>query len=173
MQQPWGGYGPPPQGQPGGFGPPQLYPPPGQVPIWTEQPGERDREQLRNLAIGHFVYGGLIGVSSLFSLVYVLIGLLAAAAPPTHPGDPDPMIIGGMFVVIGLGVFVLFAAKATLLILSGFGLRSQTRQMVSYIAAGLSMMTFPLGTILGVLTFVVLSKPTVKALYDQAQQRSS
>jgi hypothetical protein len=129
-------------------------------------PTERDVEQLRNLAIGHFVYAGLTGVGALFALVYVLIGLIAAAAPASSsPGAPDPMVLGGIFVAVGLFVFALFAAKCVLLIVSGIGLRAQTRMTTSYVAAALSMMTFPIGTILGVLTFVVLQRPAVKALY--------
>jgi hypothetical protein len=173
---PWAGYGPPPaqQSPAGGYGPPpQGYPPPYVDPSWAqpEPPTARDVEQLRNLAIGHFVYAGLVGVAALFSLVYVLIGFVAAAAPAS-PGGPDPLLLGGIFVVIGLAVATLLGTKAVLLILSGLGLRSQTRQMVSYVAAGLSCMTFPLGTVLGVLTFVVLSRPAIKALYRQraAQQ---
>jgi hypothetical protein len=173
---PWHGYGPPPppQNLAGGYGPPpQGYPPAYVDPRWTQpdQPTQSDVEQLRNLAIGHFVYAGIVGAGALFALVYVLIGFVAAATPAS-PGGPDPLLLGGIFVVIGLAVSALLATKAVLLILSGLGLRSQTRQMVSYVAAGLSCMTFPLGTILGVLTFIVLSRPAIKALYLQraAQQ---
>lgn len=52
--------------------------------------------------------------------------------------------------------------------LSGFAGRSLSRRrhyVFCLVAAGLACLSFPLGTALGVFTFMVLQRPSVKALF--------
>lgn len=155
MQTPWGGYGPPP----GIYRPLPLAAPP-------DQPTPQDVSQLRTVAICTFVYAALVGVASLLGLVYVAIGLAVATGAPAAPGDPSPEVIGGVFAIAGLVVCALFGAKAVLLVFSGVGMLRQKWRTASYVAAGLACANMPIGTILGVFTFLVLGRPGVRALYD-------
>jgi hypothetical protein len=155
MQNPWGGYGPPP----GTYQP--LVGMPGQMP--AAQPTQQDFDHLKTLGICTLVYSGLVGLASLFGLVYVAIGVAMAVDPG---GDPDAEAVGGIFAVMGMVICGIFAAKCILLIFSGIGLIKHKWRMASYIGAALSCMNMPLGTILGVFTFLVLGRPSVKALYD-------
>jgi hypothetical protein len=70
-----------------------------------------------------------------------------------------------VFVILGLfGVFVGVTMGA-LIIYAGRCLAKQRRLLFIYILAGLLCASFPLGTILGVLTFVVLSREDAKDLF--------
>jgi hypothetical protein len=166
---PYGGP-PPPYG-----GPPQAYgaplPPPGFRP---PAPPTDDASHLSVLAICHFVYSGFLGLSSLLGLVYVAIGIFFASSvfptpPPTAHGAPGlpPELIGGFFAAVGGFITLFLGAQAVLVLVSGLALRKRRRRTLSFVAACICCMNVPLGTALGVFTLVVLSRASVKALYDQ------
>ena len=69
-------------------------------------------------------------------------------------------IFGGIFMVIGL-------ATTVALVISGLGLRRRRRRTLSFVVACLICLNVPFGTALGVFTLIVLSRASVKALYDQ------
>lgn len=155
MQNPWGGYGPPP----GTYQPLGVMP--GQIP--AAQPTQQDLDQLKSLGIGTLVYAIFVGLLSLFGLIYVAIGIAMAADPGS---DPDAEMAGGIVAMIGLVFCGIFFSKCVLLIFSAIGLFKRKWRMVSYIGAALSIMNMPIGTVLGIFTFLVLGRPSVKALYD-------
>lgn len=155
MQYPQGGYGPPP----GIYQPLQGLP--GQPP--AGQPTQQDYDNLRMLGIGTFVYAGLVGLISLFCLIYVVVGLAMIADPG---GDPNAEVAGGVIALVGVIVCSILLAKCILLVFSGIGLLKHKWRTASYIGAALCVMNMPLGTILGVFTFLVLGRPSVRALYE-------
>jgi hypothetical protein len=158
MQNPYGGYGPPP----GVYQPLQGIP--GQLP--ATQPTQQDYDQLKTLGICTLVYAGFVGLVSLFCLIYVAVGVAMVADPGS---DPDAQTAGGIVALIGVIICSFFLAKCLLLVFSGIGLLKHKWRTVSYVGAGLSCMNMPLGTILGVFTFLVLGRPSVRALYDASR----
>ncbi len=85
-----------------------------------------------------------------------------------HSGGPPPAWFGLIFMGIG-AVFVLVGWTAGgLLLLSGFFLLRRRHRVFSMVIAGISCLQVPFGTILGVLTLVVLQRPTVHALYQRS-----
>ena len=126
----------------------------------------RAEEHLGQLAIGYSVLGGLMIPGSLVFLVHVVLGtvMLAGGMDDGHGSGP-PEAVGLVFVILGLfGVFVGLTMGA-LIIYAGRCLAKQRRMIFIYILAGLLCASFPLGTILGVLTFVVLSREDTKDLF--------
>jgi hypothetical protein len=55
-------------------------------------------------------------------------------------------------------------------ILSGRFIAKRRRKLFSLIVAGLSCLSFPLGTALGVFTFIVLLRDTIPELYGERRQ---
>jgi len=155
--QPGYGQAPPPGGY-GGYG--------GHVPI---PPRNDDAQHLSILSICTFVYAGLTAMLSLFGIVYVVLGVaMATAIPPGPAGGPPPAAIGGVFAVFG-AIFTLVGLAVTVaLVFSGLGLRRRRRRTLSFVVACLVCINIPFGTLLGVFTLIVLSRPSVKALYDQS-----
>jgi hypothetical protein len=126
------------------------------------QPTTADEEQLRILAICTLVYACTIGLASIVVFFcYVCIALAAMA-----DADDGSVIAGGIVFVLGLVVSGLFFAKSALMVFSAIGLFKRTWRGFSYAMAGLSCMNVPIGTALGVFTFVVLDRPGVRALYE-------
>lgn len=139
--------------------------PSGPAPFAPATFGPNDQSNLRLLSIFHYVYAGLLTLLILFFGIYVVIGAAMIAAPGS--GGHDAQLGGGILLGFGLLVVALIAAKVTLLIVAARSLVTHRRHTLCMVAAALSCLTFPLGTILGVFTLVVLVKPTVKAEFDR------
>jgi len=139
---------------------------------WPAQTNE-DEQHLNVLAICHFVYAGLLGLAGMAGVVYVILGFAIGAAVATSgaSGGAGPAAaIGGLFAFIGGLVTLLLWGKATCLIISAMGLRRHRRRTFSFVIACLSCAAVPLGTVLGIFTILVLSRPSVKAMYAYAEQ---
>ncbi len=137
------------------------------------EPSERqaiiDREHLRVLPVFYWVSGGFWALYGLFMAAYfILIGATFAAIPLEESGAP-PVGFGWMF--IGMGVFALLivALFVTLKIMAGFWMLKRKNRIATMVAAAVSCFEFPYGTLVGVLTFIVLARPSVVALYESPE----
>jgi hypothetical protein len=147
--------------------PPQYapqYPPVG--------PNAEDESHLNTLAICHFIYAGFAALGGLVGLVYVVMGIAVAAsmasAPPSgSAGGPPPALFGGIFAAVGGGIMLFVWTLAALVVYSGLCLKRRQKRTFSFVIACVCCMNVPLGTALGVFTLVVLSRASVKALYDR------
>jgi hypothetical protein len=150
----------------------------------TSMPGaalvNRDLEHLKMLSIFWYVWAGLTALGGCFALIYVVLGAAMMAAPPgamagaTQPGSPSqpsPAAIGGMFMGMGGCIMVFVLGLALLSFFTARGLAKHRNRTFCMIAAGLACLSIPLGTVLGVFTLVVLSRPSVAALFAQNQAR--
>jgi hypothetical protein len=74
--------------------------------------------------------------------------------------------VGLIFIFLG-SVFILAGwTIAGLMIVLGVKLRRRTSRTLCIVAAGIECISMPFGTILGVLTIVLLMKDSVKALFE-------
>lgn len=131
----------------------------------TSQLTNDDISQLKSLALAHVIIGWLGVVFSLFPLIYVALGIgmlsgaLDAEAPP---------FVGWLFVGLGVTIVILGEAASICVILSGRHLKQRTGYTFSFVVACVSCISVPVGTILGILTIIVLSRPAVKAAFGKA-----
>ena len=148
-----------------------AYPPPG---LTEEVQRIQDREHLRLLVIGHYVYAGISALFSLFPLVYVGFGLLMALAPSAGAaasgGGPPPQIFGLFFAAVGGAIFLLGETMAALTYLAGRSVKQRKSRVFVMVIGAINCLNMPLGTLLGVFTFVVLSRQTVRAEFEGALQ---
>ena len=128
-------------------------------------PPEQDLEHLRLLSIFHYIAGGLLAVMSFIPLIHVILGFLFLHRPNLFPGAGQQQLpaelMGTLFVVIGAAVILFGWVSAGLVLLAG---RFLARR--GLIVAGVSCLSFPFGTALGVFTLVVLLRPSVKPLFS-------
>lgn len=127
-----------------------------------------DEEHLRLLPVMYWILGGLDIFISLYGLFYVAMGVVFAMVPFDSASEPPPAFLGWFFVAIGLGFMLMFGASAALKIATGFWIRKRRRRTASLVMAGISCLSMPFGTMVGVLTFIVLLRPSVEALYAGA-----
>jgi len=128
-----------------------------------------DEEHLRLLRIAYFVQGGITVFFSLFGLMYVFMGLLVSSMPvPNAAGaGPPPRFVGIIFALFGSAFLVAGAIFAVLQFLAAQGLGRRRSRTLCMVAAAVSCLFIPYGTVLGVCTFMVLGRSSVRALFSE------
>lgn len=145
-----------------------------------------DAENLNALALCHFILGGVTAAFSCLFIMHIVIGAMtihnpgmftprpmpqAAPSVPPYPYPLFPPAMGYMFVIMGtiavLGGWTLGALTAY----AGRCMKARRNFLFILIIAGCNCgFVMPLGTVLGVFTFIVLLRPTVKTLFDKQRQ---
>jgi hypothetical protein len=137
-----------------------------------------DLSHLRALSICHYVWGGLMLALSSLAIGYIIVGAMIASgrltfpAPPPSPGATTvatnaapPALFGAVFITAGSCALLFGWTFGILTILSGRWIAQRRRRTFSLVIAGINCASFPFGTLLGVFTFIVLLRPSVKAMY--------
>lgn len=134
-----------------------------------------DDEHLRLLRIGYFVAAGADAFFALFPLIYVVIGIVVAVSLPgsRRPGEPSPAVFGLLFAFIGLAISIFIGSQAVLKFLTARALERRHRRTLCMITAGLSCFQLPWGALLGIFTFMLLSRPSVKELFNPTADHMS
>jgi len=129
-----------------------------------------DLRQLQLLSVFHYVVGGLTGLFALFPVIHLVMGLgmLGGDFGDSAAGPLSPRLFGWIFVAIASLMIVLGLALAGLMVYAGRCIARRRRHLLCLVVAGLSCVMMPLGTVLGVFTLVVLTRPRVRALFPEA-----
>ena len=127
----------------------------------------RDDEHLKLLEIFHYILGALSFLGALGGVLYMFAGLfffqrVAASAPSAPPAE-----MGWLFAFVGAVIALLCAAIGVCLIIAGRSLTARRNRTFCMVVAGINLLHFPLGTLLGVFTFIVLMRPSVAAQFDR------
>ena len=129
----------------------------------------RDRADLSLLGTLHYALGAMIGLFACIPLVHVGLGLAMMLSPQSFSSggkEPPPFWFGGLFFAIGLAVMVMGWAFAALLLRAGFLLKRARSHTFCMVIAFFELPNVPIGTALGAWTLSVLTRPSVKALFD-------
>lgn len=129
---------------------------------------DQDSEYLRLLSIFHYVLAGLVGLVSMFPLVHVGIGIAILTGQLDDGGDPPPAFFAWMLIAIPLAMVLVGLGLAIAIAIGGRKLQRQRSYVYCLVIAGIECMLFPIGTSLGVLTLIVLLRPTVKERFGVA-----
>jgi len=137
-------------------------------PLMRDQ-RKTDLDHLRMLSIFHFVIAGLaiVGLGFL-GLHYAFMHTFM-----TNPemwknqkgGGPPPEQFFAIFKWFYIVFGALLVAGGVANLLSGLFLRKRTNRVFSLIVAGVDCLQFPFGTALGVFTFIVLLRDSVREIY--------
>jgi hypothetical protein len=127
-----------------------------------------DEEHLRLLSLGYLVSAGLSVFFSLFGLMYATMGSMMAGVPKLDSGAPQPdfAAMRYFFLVFGLGWTAISLAFAALEFHTSRCLQKRRSRVFCMVVAALNCPAFPHGTILGVATFLVLSRSSVERVFD-------
>ncbi len=134
-------------------------------------------EHLRLLSIFHYVVGGIAVLVSFFPLLYSAMGgciLYAARHPAGLPNNqsPLPSILGWFFIAFGALFFLAGIAMAICILFAGGSLSRPRHYWFAFVVACIECIFVPFGTILGVLTIIVLSRESVKGLFSTAMMQA-
>jgi len=132
-----------------------------------------DEEHLRLLSIFHYISGALTLFVSLifliqffiFSVIFdeIIMGVSNYTLVGYYNFDPE---IFSILVYMWIVLFFVFIAFGIAQILSGNYLKARKNRVYSFVIAIINILSFPYGTILGVMTIIVLSRSSVIELYQ-------
>jgi len=131
-----------------------------------------DDEHLKLLSLGYVISAGVTAFFSLFGLMYVFMGAVVAAAlahipaSATKTPQPPPAFVGWILSGFGLAIFLLGLGFAALKLRTAFCIKRRTSRTFCMVIAGISCLGVPYGTVLGVLSFIVLGRDSVARQFD-------
>jgi hypothetical protein len=123
-----------------------------------------DNEHLRLLRIGYFVSAAQTAIFIPVGLLYAGMGVMFSQLPTG--AAPPPSFVSWLFGLLGAGFAGLAAVGATLKLLTAIRLKERRSRVMCLIAAGLSCMEIPYGTMLGIWTFIVLGRASVRRQFE-------
>lgn len=125
---------------------------------------DQDLEYLRLLAIFHFVVGGLALLVACIPLLHLLVGVgLATGAFDTT--EPLARAVGAAIAVFAAVGIVAGWGFGIALVAAGRFLVSRRHHTYCLVMAALACVFVPFGTVLGVLTIIVLMRPSVRTAF--------
>ncbi len=128
-------------------------------------PSSEDSQHLKWLSIGHYVYAVMMAGWSLFGAFFIAMGMTLGNLPQGARNPPPPMF-GFVFAAFGAMFMLGFLALAVATGFAGRNLARRKNHVFCLVIAGLDCTWFPIGTTLGALSFAVLLRPSVKALFE-------
>jgi hypothetical protein len=129
---------------------------------------DKDLEHLKLLGIFHYIWGALACLAGLIGVVYLIIGVALMMSPPDSSDDSSSSVAGGA-VLIGLGIviFLICEIYGIAAIMAGGKYRKHQRgYWFCFVLAIITLLSFPIGTILGIFSLIVLNRPSVKTLFQ-------
>jgi ribosomal protein S18 acetylase RimI-like enzyme len=138
-------------------------------PLMRDQ-RKADLDHLRLLAIFHFIVAALsiVGLGLLFLHYSFMHSIMANPEVWKNQknGAPPPEQIMEIFKWFCLFFGAVLIASGVANLLSGWFIQKKRHRLFSLIIAGLNCLHFPFGTVLGVFTFAVLLRDSVRELYE-------
>jgi hypothetical protein len=128
----------------------------------------KDEGDLNTLSILHYVWTALLGCSTLGIVAYFLLIAGVVADSGRGHGTGHEAAAAGIVLLIGVFIALFTVPVVVLHFVAAAGLKKHTRYILIMVMAGFTCLSFPLGTALGVWTFMVLGRPSVKALFGRA-----
>jgi nitrogen fixation/metabolism regulation signal transduction histidine kinase len=132
---------------------------------------EKDLEHLKLLGVFHYIWGALSLVGGLFLGAYiVVIGVVLMTSPPSSSSTEDSgatSVAGGVVIGIGVVVFLIVVVYGVLTLMAGGKYRKhQGGYLFCFILAIVTLVIGGIpGIALGIFSLMVLSRPSVKALF--------
>jgi len=145
-------------------------------PVDTAIQAARDADHLKLLEIGFYISGVMTALRFFWFLAlaafFTLAGMGSTYATKHFPsgttGNPPPAFV--FFIIAGVFGTILFLTLvfAGLEIYAGRCLKERRRPILVQVVAAFYCLSIPWGTALGVFTFMVLNRPSVKPLFAQS-----
>jgi hypothetical protein len=115
---------------------------------------------------------GLSVLTALICSIYIVMGgmMMSGSMTPTTGSRHDAEalhMMGGMFLGIGVFCMLLTLTMAVFEFLVARRIVERRSRLMCLIVAGINCLSVPLGTVLGVFTFIVLFRPQVAASFEQ------
>ena len=123
----------------------------------------KDEEHLKLLMIGHYVLAAKSALMGSIPVIHLFLGLVFLLTGGGKSGPPAG--VGVLFILIGLFAIAVGWTMAIAYFTAGRCLSRRSGYRKCRIAAGIGCLFVPFGTVMGILTFLALDRPGVRALF--------
>lgn len=135
----------------------------------------RDREHLKLLSVGYYVMAGMKVFGSLILVLYIMMGgmMMAGGFYDASQDREDAAVfqmMGGIMVAGSVLLIALLWLQAFLECVVAQRLVQCRSRTFCFVVAGIGCLNFPFGMLLGVFTFLVLSRPSVSRCFDRQRE---
>ncbi len=140
--------------------PPQYYVP-------QNQPNQ-DESHLKTLSICYYIYGGLCCFAFLMMLLWLSVVPIMMDIPRQEIQGPEFEMVThafSFFIIMMSVMSVVVLAIAIMSLLTGSRIKTGRSYKLVFATACVVCISVPFGTALGVFTFIVLNRPSVKAKF--------
>ncbi len=127
----------------------------------------KDYENLKMLSIGFYVYAGITALFACFPFIHLFVGIAMVSGSFDNGRDAPPAAFGWFFIGIAAVVILMGFTLAICSFFAGKYIKEQKKFTFCFVIAAVNCMFVPFGTLLGVFTIIVLSRDTVKALFNK------
>lgn len=152
-----------------------MHTPPTQPAAVSPTEAAADEQHLKLLTLFYYIMSGLSALGVCAGGIYVFMGWFMAEgmrrSSKTSPNAPSPEFFQWLFTGLGAGVIVMSLVLGLLYFLDARWISQRRHRMFTYVLAGFSCLSIPVGTALGVYTFMVMRRPGVRAQYDRNASR--
>ena len=133
-----------------------------------------DAEHLRLLRTGYFISAATNLLWVFFPLIYVAMGalMLFGAFDGAKTSDAPPKVAALVMMSIGIAISLIMASFTLLKVLTAQAIGKRKWKGLIFAAAAISCLGVPWGTALGVLTFLVLTRPSVASQFTNSTYNS-
>ena len=135
----------------------------------------KDEEHLNRLSIFHYVVAGIAALFGCIFLSHLAIGIatLTGALKTDSGSEGSPAFAGVIFIVIGSVMIIAGWSLAICLLVAARRLARRTHYRFCLVVAGISCVFMPFGTALGVFTIIILTRESVKKLFENSSRSVS
>ena len=136
---------------------------------------KKDKEHLQLLTIFYYLMAGLdfIGLAFIGVHAFIMFFVMNSAELSDSSSEPIPDFFMPIMAVFYALFALLLIAGAILNLLAALDIRQHRRKQLTYVTAGINCLNAPLGTALGIFTFIVLNRPSVDDLYEARKNSTS
>ena len=127
---------------------------------------DEDLKHLSLLATFHYVLGGVTAFFACIPLIHVAMGFLMLLFG-IFSNEFVPAFFSLIFIFMGGFFSVMGWTLAACMIFTGRNLNRKTHYKFCFALACVECIFMPFGTVLGVLTIIVLSRDSVKKLFSE------
>jgi hypothetical protein len=134
-----------------------------------------NKDHLNLLSIFYFVIGGLSLLGAFILLIYcIVLGAIFSNEQVQSSIQSEAPVVNTVFSVISIVLIVIFIFVLTvgiLQIIAGFRLRQRRNRMFIIVMGVLALLSFPLGTALGIFTIIVLTRLSVVEMFQKEKEK--
>jgi len=130
---------------------------------------QNHKDSFTILSICHFIVGALSFLMSFVPFVYLVVGFALIIFPGglETEGRDHEMLLGWVFLTIATLAILVGITIATATIFAGYFLSRQIRYPFCRVVAVIECLFFPFGTLLGVVTLILLHRDDYKQAFTK------